>query len=592
MTGRESDDPPPAEHVELPPDVPTQVPELPVFALDPNDQTKDHFGLFHPVYVVLHVIRWSAIGKRLPERITMPIRYLMHVIVIVIHDTGRRMRAGKHPFASDRDDFYVAPTEHVRMPSVTVVELFPPSEISSLKRALKKHKWNAAQLRIYPDLAPMLDEARAGTGSSWQWWILGAVLRRGQWAPINPDPVIGALPDEFDAVEFKALQIGEGITVVMAHFFLSETGATYLDEAWHREYQPAINWGRYGGRWPQAQGKKWVAFRAVQEARGAIHSAARRWMRKQCPGAFVANKQPQPLLDVLIFDEFDAQLEHAPSSDVRDALRALGVPLRPEIVRSERIPGMILAAADVGLDSGMEVRRAWSLCGRREALYDVLTPYFTSLGLRPVDSSVVHYVGDTVEEYLLRLSISELLSVYRRKYSTLRDTARQHHTRIRLRRLYGLKSLRTTLVTLSLDLANIDRDVRRFNAAGWPSDEVIFLRQAAPYQQVRDVERGLPTDRTLVMNKLMHERQALMLDELVEIDGDYREILTSAASLTSSIESLRTGRVALWVALAALFVAMVTLLRSEAPQHSQFHELVHDAGQLLHSLIGLITGLF
>ncbi len=520
----------------------------------------------------------------MPDRIKTLLAYLEHVIII--HDTYKRMLAGED---SDLDDFFVAPSEHVQMPSLFVVEMFPPSEIGNFKRAQKKYGWSAAQFRLYPDLATKLDEARSGSSDSWSWWKPGAVARRGFRAPINTDPVIRKLPSDFDAVEFKAFQIGEGVTAVMAHFYLTDAGASCLDTVWHRHFNPAIDWGKFGGKWPQAIGQKWVAFRQTQETRGAIHDAARQWMRKHCPGAFAANGQPQPLLDVLIFDELEGTLETRPDEMVHDAMRALGLPQTHDIERSDQLPGMVLAAAEVFFDSEMETRRTWSMWGQRAAVTSVLESYRKSLGLRADDPSIVHYVLKVVEEYFLRLSISELLSVYQSRYSTVRDTARRTHSRFRMK---FLKALRSNLVTLSLDLSSIDRDVRKFNRYGWAMDDAQFVVQNAPYSAAQYLAHGIPVTEPVNLNKRIHRHQADMLETLAEVDRDYRGILTSAASLTSSMQSLRWGRLALWVALASLAVAATTFLLSEAPHHNKFHAIVQWLGATFQHVAAWVIGLF
>jgi hypothetical protein len=535
----------------------------------------------------LRSIRWSRIGKRLPSFLRMPLSYVIHVVAI--YDHHRLARAGVEPFYSDLDEFFVSSTEHVNMPSIFVIEMFPPSEIAHLKEAQRKHGWGAAQLRVYPDLAPRLDEARSGARGGWQWWHLGAVVRRGYQSAIAMDPDFGDLPQDLDVVELKALQIGEGITAILAHFQLTSEGAKRLDGVWHRDFQPEIHWGEFGGRWPQATGKQWVAFRQTQEARGAIHDRARGWLREKCPGVFAANGQPQPLLDVLIFDEADATLDQDPGHAGHDRLRALGLPNTHDIERSDQIPGMVLALAEVYQDSEMEDRRTWALWGKRAVLLEALKSYSAGLGMSNDDHAVARYVEDAAEEHFLRMSISELLSVYQWRYSELRDNARQSHSKFRMK---YLKALRSNLLTLSLDLASIANDIRNFNAHGWMFDRAKFVLQEAPYSAERARARGLIVSQPINLNRRLYDKQAEMLVALREVDRNLREILTSAASLTSSMQSLRSGRVALWVALASLVVAATTLLFAEAPQHSQLNVFTHAASVVYRAVVGFLTGLF
>lgn len=90
---------------------------------------------------------------------------------------------------------------------------------------------------------PKLDEARSG--DTWTWWNLGEAVRRGSGVIVG-DATQGKMPAEFDSVELKALQIGQGITAVMAKFDLNDAAVSRLDEFWHRDYKPEMYWGKWG----------------------------------------------------------------------------------------------------------------------------------------------------------------------------------------------------------------------------------------------------------------------------------------------------------------------------------------------------------
>lgn len=142
-----------------------------------------------------------------------------------------------------------------------------------------------------------------------------------------------------------------------------------------------------------------------------------------------------------------------------------------------------------------------------------------------------------------------------------------------------LRQLRSDLLTQSLDLSSIDRDVRLHNERGWRRDRAKFRLEDAPWLARRAAEQGFETLKPINLNRSLIKRQTRMLEALAIADRDYREILTSTASLTSSMRSLRSGTVALGVALASLVVAGMTLFLAEAPKHSQWDVIVqwvHD----------------
>jgi hypothetical protein len=136
-----------------------------------------------------------------------------------------------------------------------------------------------------------------------------------------------------------------------------------------------------------------------------------------------------------------------------------------------------------------------------------------------------------------------------------------------------LKQLRSSLLSQSLDLSTIDRDVRQHNERGWRVDRAKFTLEDTPWAARRAADHGFQARMPINLNKLLIRRQKRMLKALAVADRDYREILTSAASLTSSMQTLRTGTAALWVALVSLTVtaftlavAALALLLTEAPK--------------------------
>jgi hypothetical protein len=347
----------------------------------------------------------------------------------------------------------------------------------------------------------------------------------------------------------------------MAKFDLNDAAASRLDEFWHRDYKPQMDWGKWGGRWPRPLDEDFVAYRTVQEERGRLHHVARQWFSAKCPGFFASNKQPQPLLDIVLFDEISAYPEKRPTSGVDGAVRALGLPHPYYIQRSTKFPAMILGEAQTRSDSDMEDRRTWALWGNRTEIIDALAKSLEAHGLGQRDSSVAHYVQDAIEDYFLRLSISEMLEVCQARYAAIRDTARQHGQ---------LGRLRTSLLTLSVDMSSIDRDIRAYNARGWRGDHAQFFYEDAPFLVAEHDERGYPSIEPINVNERLLTDQMRMLETLRAADNDYRGILTAAASLTSSLQSIRMARAAIWVAMASLGVATVTLLITDISKHSIF----------------------
>jgi hypothetical protein len=166
--------------------------------------------IFERIQRVLYWVRRSRAARLAPDRFLTPIDYLINLNMQ--YRSHRRALAGFR--WGDEDECTVPPTDHVRIPSLFIVELFTPSVKGNLDRAIERNRWDTKRLRMFGrHYMPTLDEARSG--DRWSWWNLGEVVRRGSNVMVG-DAVRRKMPFEFDRVELKALQIGQGITAVMA----------------------------------------------------------------------------------------------------------------------------------------------------------------------------------------------------------------------------------------------------------------------------------------------------------------------------------------------------------------------------------------
>jgi hypothetical protein len=111
-----------------------------------------------------------------------------------------------------------------------------------------------------------------------------------------------------------------------------------------------------------------------------------------------------------------------------------------------------------------------------------------------------------------------------------------------------------------MNVSSVEQDIRDFNNpdSGFHRGPV-FTLQSAPWMRALDNERGISSLGPINTNEQMSEHQERLLNDLSSIDKRYREILTAAASLTSSMRALR-------VATASLAVAALVFLFSDNAQ--------------------------
>lgn len=155
-------------------------------------------------------------------------------------------------------------------------------------------------------------------------------------------------------------------------------------------------------------------------------------------------------------------------------------------------------------------------------LTDVMLP-------RTSDRAVTDDMRRAVRDHLVRLSISEQLTVYLARYSAIRDRAQSH----RGFRIAHIEAQRTNLLDLSLNISTIDRAVTGFNS---------------------------DTGGRLVSG------QTEMLERLRAADEQYRSLLTMAASLTSAMQAVKASRIARWIAALSLVVSLLLLALADTAE--------------------------
>jgi hypothetical protein len=83
----------------------------------------------------------------------------------------------------------------------------------------------------------------------------------------------------------------------------------------------------------------------------------------------------------------------------------------------------------------------------------------------------------------------------------------------------------------------------------------------------------------------MAEDQAKMLKQLQSDDNNYRDVLSEAASLNSSMQALRTSRTARGIAAASLAVALATVSVAKVSDDSVLSAVVSAFGRMINWIL-------
>jgi hypothetical protein len=506
-------------------------------------------------YRALDAIRrryWKYLPQRSRERL---INWINYLIQFHSHDVNLAWSSEdpSHTLTVPEDD-------HVHAPGVWVVEFFPPSRIMRLSDAIEKHSWDRGRLLVGLDDGNQAMLERSRSGGSWSWWTMAQIVSPDAPYRFGNDKV-EVLPPEFHAVELKAMQVGAGLTAVVAYFHVRQSAIDALDAVWHRKHEPTLV--REKRRLPHALDRMWSGFRATQLQRRKVHDAARAWLAERCPGAFAAHREPQPLIDLLLLDHYDPTEDNQSSEELSNALRALGIIESGFRQISKQAPGLLFEEVNEELCPDLHGKRTYTLWGQVARVI---------AGLHRIEPneveparSVAHALHHRMAGFFLLLSITDLLLMQRQQYGRLRDQAHEQHRRFKGR---YIDQLRSTFLTFSLDITSIQRDLVSLydrRVYGEVEFEAIYPRWLSDDGREKRVS----------INGDLRKRQAELCDDLVAIDKDYRDILSTVASLGASGDAYRVGRLAIWLALLSVVVSAVTLLATDVDSNSAMAKLVN-----------------
>lgn len=517
------------------------------------------------MYRRLTRFRWSWIGRRVPRPIDRGVSAALKYVT-TFEDHRDHLRK-----PSDLDEFDVVADEHVEHPALWVVELFPPSEISSLLATIEKRHWEGRRklIGLGPGNRQLVSESRSSQGLSW--FDLASFTNRSSKQFFHGSQ-FGKLPKEFHAVAMTAIQVGSGLTAVVACFHLTSEGANLLDQAWHSDYVAELKLGRLGQP-PRAEAKKWVAFRKVQGVRHRLHESARGWFTKTCPGFFASNGIPLPVMDLMLLEQYDPANEVTPPSPkTADTVRALGVSGRTSITTADDLPGLIVDQVDPTMCPTLDSGRTWSLIGQRAAVLEngKITEFY--------GGNIAAYVDQKIRGFIVRLSITEFLIVEELAIGSHRDIAKANYRRHKMK---YLDQLHDNLVTRSLDVKSAAQSIADFNREGNRVEGIPkFTMKLVPWLDERNREQGYGETEPIDANELVKSRQADLIESIKEADDDFRGVLSNAASLSSAIQGSHAARVARTVSLASLAVSATTFLLTDIGKDPKWHTILHWLAQL------------
>jgi len=507
-------------------------------------------------YRLLKWVLWGQHRVRLPWRVqVLFLRWLNYFHPFNEHDRNR-----VEPRDDRMQNMLLPEGEAVEHGGIWVVEFFPPSRYDQLRKSLRHAGWDRDDLtRAAPGSnLDLLDVARTGHGPAW--WRLGDVA-----APGGGDSGFRAvrevLPPEFSRVEVTAIQVGEGLTAVVAFFLFSDAGTHALDLEWKRDHEPALRFR--GARRALAINRHFAAIEATRRERQRIGDAARDWLGRKLPGYFAEQPDRQPVVELILLADFDHEKDHL-DRKFSSSLRALGLDEPFVRITSPELPGLLLIPADGSGPHDEVLRNSWGLTGKLDRVVELVQEPGTGWTASTA-GHVAHVLDKSVRQFLLYAGVTEYVRDLRVTQARARDLGASRHGRFRPR---ALKRLRRELLKDGLDLPHVARDTG-YLWKGW-------FRSLVPFHLHEQLDQRYaikPVAERDMLKQLGKNRERLFR-ELMNDSLSYREVMAVTASIGASIETSRLGRLALWVSVGSLVVAGVTLLMASTQGPSLWSSLI------------------
>ncbi len=368
-----------------------------------------------------------------------------------------------------------------------------------------------------------------------------------------PDANLGRLPEEFEVVSLKAIQIGSGLTAVVARFSLSDNSKGYIDDIWYSQHEPSIHYA--SGRF-RVSNRLLSAYKTTQKSREHLHDQARNWMSEFCPGFFSMHHEQHVSLDIILTEQFDptSRSKKFPERDVSDAYRALGVDIVDlRRITSSHLPGLILQQANESSIPNINTRRTWGLIGKRSKLTK-LTDNFKHYS--DADSGISYMAEETMGYTLVLLAVQEMLSSIEKQFSNLRDQASQNHKKLRVKNLHKLNSI---IMDSSFTLTSIKQDIVLYLAKERWYDGAALSVTVSPHYKDK-LSAAYPESENF--HKLIVEKLNDKYERLMALDKDIRDILSTVANLGSSASSIVLARWAIGVSALSVLAAIAALIVS------------------------------
>lgn len=496
--------------------------------------------------LIYRIVRWVLADERrfLPKAI----RRLAGKGSITLYSYHEltHIKAGDWPYG---DPLHVVASGavHVCVSGIWVVELFPPSKSGELAKALNNRPWASGGYKRTFGETPNDTVLDARGLICHRWWKLGTIVskRAGGWIP---DSVKGNIPEPFSSVSVNMVQVGSSITALCAFFKTDREWAYRLDEEWHVAHQPAMY--APAGCPLQLSARSREHLLATHNVQVRICSDARRWMARSFKGVFASWSEPQPALEIMLFDgsAASAVLAH-PGQGNYLLMEQLGLTTLEEVM-AEDLPAIGIRDFQKGIH-GVQLEALKVAVGVTDDVCEGLGDRL--LGYLPEGCDAHYAVANCLQmqmqDLLLDYGLVRYTRCLLRVYGRQRDLADRRYGSFKSEQAGAFRAF---VLDNSIDIKEAQSDIVTFlelRQKYGPSLETKSIGNLAKEENYRSID----------VRKNSMDDASRNLGRVIELDSVYREVLSTIVSLGTDSRSLLLAKLALLVSVVSLLLALLTM---------------------------------
>jgi hypothetical protein len=332
------------------------------------------------------------------------------------------------------------PTEHPLWPALWMVEVYLPTHAEALADAIRKLGWDQEGALGRSDALAWLREARARGRLS---YTSPGAFRSPR--PIPPGMISWApqidIPETFDYLNTRFIQLGPGVTVLVAAFTLAEDERSCLERALREPASARAEATSWTGHsvYPASV----VRLERLGAERERIRSAASRWIARNIPGSFSERAKELPSWDLITTEVEPPTATNLPNDDWR---QALGLGFGADLYSVDP-PSEDLILATPGFREQSNPRP--SFCGRRQTLIDAV------VGADKTFSGVLHRINEQVFPILAMWGVLDAVQEYDAALAGPRDQRLTTKENYRATRRH-LEHIRDGVLPAASDLGTLE----------------------------------------------------------------------------------------------------------------------------------------